>query len=170
MATDRRAQDFVRDIEVYVSGLAPDAQPAPDVTPLIEQAYTLAQRHQPEGWLRWGSSGLPITGESIAVQAEATITVLRRIGWNPSDTACRSIRDAMILATREDETGRLSEDTRYVVRDILSDLIRAMTGAPYANYELWDMHPHRKVDEVYALLGAAAAFARTYGAAEAAAA
>ncbi|MFB6507509.1 MULTISPECIES: hypothetical protein [unclassified Streptomyces] len=160
---ESRARDFVHDIEVYVLHSAPSAGPAPDVTPLIEKAHALTRRHQPEGWLRWGSSGVPITGEAIAAQAETTLAVLRRIGWNPSDTACRSIRDAMVLATREDETGLLSEDTRYVVHDILNDLIRAMTGAPYANYELWDMHPHRTVDEVYALLDAAAAFARTYG-------
>ncbi|MFJ1601523.1 hypothetical protein [Streptomyces sp. NPDC088261] len=167
MTEDRQARDFVRDVEVYVSALAPTT-PLPNTNGLIGRAYALAGEREPEGWLRWGNSGLPMSGADIAAHAETAGTVLRRIGWNPSDTACLSIRDALILSVREDETGRLSEDTRYVLVDVLNYLIRAMTGAPHANFELWDMHPRRTVDEVFGLLAAASVFARAYGRTEAA--
>ncbi|MFE2498843.1 hypothetical protein [Streptomyces scopuliridis] len=158
------AYDLAHDIEVYVAGQAAQLR-GPEVTPLIEKAHELAVRAYGEDWLHWGFSGLPLAGEQIAGHAEATIEVLRVIGWNPSDSARRSIRDGLFLA-RSTEAG-WGDDTSWRIGDLLNILIRASTGAPSAFYESWDMHPSRIVGDVYAILAAAAAYARRYGLADA---
>jgi hypothetical protein len=160
---DRVASDFVHDVQTFVAGQAP-ATPAPDFTRLIEQARGLADDGRLEGWLEWGIGGQPLTGEDLAAHAEAAIEVLHRIGWNPSFVACRGISQAMMRAVREHEYGRFSEDTRHALGRVLEDLICAETGAPYADYGVWERHPQRLLDEVVALLTAAAAYARAYGA------
>ncbi|MFE6743878.1 DUF6197 family protein [Streptomyces tubercidicus] len=155
---------FVRDVENYLAGTAVAVQPDGDRTEsLIETAFQLSLTRYRDGWLRWGSSGMPMTGEQIAAHAEAAINILRAGGWNPSCHASRSIRDALIHAETADEHQGCGMDTRMVVGDILGLLIRALTGAPTAYYETWDAHPARTVEEVFTALAAAAVFARRYG-------
>ncbi|MFD3976192.1 hypothetical protein [Streptomyces cyaneofuscatus] len=117
-----------------------------------------------------GLSGVPMTGELIASHAEAAADWLRAAGWDPSFMACRGLGDALAHAVRTDPEQRFTTDTRYALRRIFELLIRALTGAPAADYEAWDQHPARPAEEVFGLLAAAAVFARTYGPAQAAAA
>ncbi|HEX5569218.1 MAG TPA: hypothetical protein VFY14_20265 [Streptomyces sp.] len=159
------ARDFVRDVETFVAGTTAAEADRATVTSLIEKAWALSRTcHRPD-WLRWGSSGMPMTGQQIADHAEAAAQALRTAGWNPSIRAGRGIRDALIHAETT-TPGRFGYDTRRTVGDILGLLIRARTGAPHAYYETWDDHPDRTVDEVLTLLAAAAAFARRYGPAD----
>lgn len=155
-------REFARDVETFVAGTTTGQADDETVTPLIERAWALSHPHG-EGWLRWGSSGMPMTGEQIAGHAEAAARALRTAGWNPSVRAGRGIRDALIHAETNDPDRRFGYDTRLAVGDILGLLIRALTGAPHAYYETWDDHPDRTVEEVLTLLAAAAAFARRYG-------
>lgn len=104
---------------------------------------------------------MPLTGEQIAAHAEQAADSLRTAGWNPSYAARRGIRDALLHA-EDDPERRFSHDTHRALDNIFELLIRALTGAPHANYETWDRHPAR-VEEVFGLLNAAAVFARTYG-------
>ncbi|MFF9690525.1 hypothetical protein [Streptomyces sp. NPDC014623] len=164
----RRSQDletttseFVRDIEIFVAGTIAASTPASPPASLIERAWALAEDYT--DWLRWGPSGMPLTGEQIAAHAETAITTLRTAGWNPAFTAGRSISDALTHAINTDPDHRFSTDTRVALRHIFALLIRALTGAPYADYTDWDQHPARRVEEVFGLLAAAATFARTYG-------
>ncbi|GGZ18436.1 DUF6197 family protein [Streptomyces nitrosporeus] len=158
---EKTAAAFSRDVEVYVSGIT-TAQPSPDaVTPLLEEAHLLAQRWEGEDWLKWGASGMPLSGPDVAAHADAALAYLRTCGWAPRNH--RGIHRALYSTLTDDETGRLSEDTRAAARDILSRLICATTGAPYADYIAWDEHPARTVEEVLTLLAATAAYARTYG-------
>ncbi|MER5362456.1 hypothetical protein [Streptomyces sp. NPDC002785] len=153
--------EFVRDIEAFVAGTVAASSPSSTPASLIERAWNLDGDYT--DWLRWGDSGMPLTGEQIAAHAEAAITILRTAGWNPSYTAGRSIRGALVHAVNTDPDHRFSTDTRGALRNIFELLIRALTGAPYADYSDWDQHPVRKVEEVFGLLAAAATFARTYG-------
>lgn len=153
--------EFVRDIETFVAGTIAASTPSSTPASLIERAWELTDGYT--DWLRWGHSGMPLTGEQIAAHAEATITILRTAGWNPTFTAGRSISHAMAHAVTTDPDRRFSTDTRAALREIFSLLIRALTGAPYADYSDWDQHPARTVEEVFGLLMAAATFARTYG-------
>ncbi|MFE3144273.1 hypothetical protein [Streptomyces scopuliridis] len=166
---DRVARDFVHDVEVYVTGMSPPpaGDPMRTVPPLVEEAHELALIRHGKEWLAWGSSGMPLTGEQIAGHVETAAQVLHADGWNPSDTAQRGIRDALVSAEIL-EGQRFTQDTRWVIEHILNLLIRASTGAPSAFYETWDMHPSRTVGEVYTILAAAAAYARRYGLADAA--
>ncbi|MBV7674122.1 hypothetical protein STHAL_32260 [Streptomyces halstedii] len=150
--------EFVRDIETFVAGTIAATTPASTPASLIERAWALENYTD---WLRWGPSGMPLTGEQIAAHAEAALTILRTAGWNPSYTAGRGIRDALTHAQNTDH--RFSGDTRMALDWIFELLIRALTGAPRANYNDWDQHPARQVEEVFGLLTAAAIFARTYG-------
>ncbi|WP_326615330.1 hypothetical protein OG949_41225 (plasmid) [Streptomyces scopuliridis] len=161
---DRMACDFAHDVEVYVAGMSPPpvGDPMRTVPLLVEEAHELALIRHGKGWLAWGSSGMPLTGEQIAGHVETAAQVLHSDGWNPSDTAQRGIRDALVSAEILDPR-RFTEDTRWVIEHILNLLIRASTGAPSAFYETWDMHPDRTVEEVYTILAAAAAYARRYG-------
>ncbi|RAJ47286.1 hypothetical protein K388_07202 [Streptomyces sp. KhCrAH-43] len=154
--------EFVRDIETFVAGTIAASSPASTPASLIERAWALAEDYT--DWLRWGPSGMPLTGEQIALHAEAAITVLRTAGWNPSYEAGRGIRDALTHAQNTDTEHRFSGDTRMALDWIFELLIRALTGAPRATYNDWDQHPARQVEEVFGLLAAAATFARTYGA------
>jgi hypothetical protein len=152
--------EFVRDIETFVAGTIAASTPASTPTSLIERAWALENYTD---WLRWGPSGMPLTGEQIAAHAEAAITILRTVGWNPTYAAGRGMRDALTLAENTDTEHQFSGDTRMALDWIFELLIRALTGAPRANYNDWDLHPARTVEEVFGLLAAAAAFARTYG-------
>ncbi|MFJ7416370.1 hypothetical protein ACIQWZ_37055 [Streptomyces sp. NPDC098077] len=165
---EKAESGFSRDVEVYVCGIQA-TQPSPDVlTQLTAKAYALSLRRKREDWLAWGDSGMPMTGDHIAAHAEAAIRFLQTSGWAPRNH--RGIYEALNAARADDTTGRLSRDTSVAVRDILALLICATTGAPYAHYIDWDEHPARTVEEVLALLVATAAFARTYGPAQTAAA
>lgn len=150
--------EFVRDIEIFVAGTIAASSTASTPASLIERAWALEDYTD---WLRWGPSGMPLTGEQIAAHAEAALTILRTTGWNPTYTAGRGIRDALTHAQNTEH--RFSGDTRMALDWIFELLIRALTGAPRANYNDWDQHPARTVEEVFGLLAAAATFARTYG-------
>ncbi|MEV7722221.1 hypothetical protein [Streptomyces sp. NPDC088184] len=158
---EKTGVEFVRDIEAFVAGTVAASSASSTPASLIEAAWALTEDYT--DWLRWGHSGMPLTGEQIAAHADTAIDILRTAGWNPTYTAGRSIRDALTHAEKTDPHHRFSSDTRGALREIFSLLIRALTGAPYADYRDWDQHPARKVEEVFGLLGAAAAFARTYG-------
>ncbi|WNI34403.1 hypothetical protein [Streptomyces sp. ITFR-6] len=158
------ADEFVRDIETFVAGTIAASTPSSTPVSLIERAWALAEDYT--DWLRWGPSGMPMTGEQIAAHAETAITILRTAGWNPTYSAGRSISDALTHAINTDPDHRFSTDTRVALRWIFALLIRALTGAPHADYNDWDKHPARTVEEVFGLLAAAAVFARAYGDAE----
>ncbi|MER8268016.1 hypothetical protein ABT007_27895 [Streptomyces griseus] len=81
-------------------------------------------------------------------------------GDREPDSPYRSIH---LLTPPTDTEHRFSGDTRTALDWIFELLIRALTGAPRANYNDWDQHPARTVEEVFGLLAAAATFARTYG-------
>ncbi|MFE7757640.1 hypothetical protein [Streptomyces sp. NPDC057429] len=154
-------QEFVRDIETFVAGTIAASTPSSTPASLIERAWNLADGYTE--WLRWGDSGMPLTGEQIAAHAETAITILRTVGWNLTFAAGRSIGHALTHAVNSDPDHRFSSDTRAALRSVFELLIRALTGAPYADYTAWDEHPARTVEEVFGLLTAAAVFARTYG-------
>ncbi|MER6775013.1 hypothetical protein ABT389_35425 [Streptomyces bacillaris] len=160
--------EFVRDIEAFVAGTIAASTPPSTPTSLIERAWELNDSYS--DWLFWGASGMPMTGEQIAAHAEAAADYLRTAGWNPSFKAGRGIGDALAYVVNTDAEHRFSTDTRLALRSIFELLIRALTGAPFADYGIWDQHPARKVQEVFGLLAAAATFARTYGPAPAQAA
>ncbi|MFJ3481559.1 DUF6197 family protein [Streptomyces microflavus] len=153
--------EFVRDIEAFVGGTVAASTPPSTPASLIERAWALNDSYS--DWLFWGASGMPMTGEQIAAHAEAAADYLRTAGWNPSFKAGRGIDDAMTYAAKNDPEHRFSTDTRLALRSIFELLIRALTGAPFAEFVIWDQHPARKVQEVFGLLAAAAALARTYG-------
>lgn len=157
---EKTGGELVRDIEAFVAGTIAASTPPSTPTSLIERAWALEDYTD---WLRWGPSGMPLTGEQIALHAEAAITILRTAGWNPSYEAGRGIRDALTHAQNTDTEHRFSGDTRMALDWIFELLIRALTGAPRANYNDWDQHPARTVEEVFGLLAAAATFARAYG-------
>ncbi|MYS39155.1 hypothetical protein [Streptomyces sp. SID4920] len=153
--------EFVRDIEVFVAGTIAATTPPSTPASLIDRAWELAGNHT--DWLYWGPSGMPLTGEQIAAHTETAAATLRTAGWNPAHTARRGIYDALTHAEDTDPERRFSPDTRSALDNIFELLIRALTGAPHANYETWDRHPARQVEEVFGLLAAAAVFARTHG-------
>ncbi|MEU8598409.1 hypothetical protein AB0D07_32720 [Streptomyces globisporus] len=158
---DRTGHEFVQDIESFVAGTIAASTPPSTPASLIERAWALNDSYS--DWLFWGASGMRMTGEQIAAHAEAAADYLRTAGWNPSFKAGRGIGDALIYAVDTDPERRFSTDTRLALRSIFELLIRALTGAPFADYGIWDQHPARKVEEVFGLLAAAAALARAYG-------
>ncbi|MFJ9195695.1 DUF6197 family protein [Streptomyces globisporus] len=153
--------ELVQDIESFVAGTIAASTPPSTPDSLIERAWALNDSYS--DWLFWGASGMPMTGEQIAAHAEAAADYLRTAGWNPSFKAGRGIDDAMTYAVNTDPEHRFSTDTRLALRSIFELLIRALTGAPFAEFVIWDQHPARKVEEVFGLLAAAAVLARTYG-------
>ncbi|MFF8696756.1 hypothetical protein ACF08W_31535 [Streptomyces sp. NPDC015144] len=156
------ADMFVRDIETFIAGTIAATTPASTPASLLKSAWALTDDYT--DWLRWGPSGMPLTGEQIAAHAEAAARALQAEGWNPTYPAGRGIRAALVHAEATDPEHRFSGDTRIALNFIFEALIRALTGAPHASYTAWDEHPARTVEDVFGLLAAAAAFARAYGA------
>ncbi|MER7750249.1 hypothetical protein ABT013_33835 [Streptomyces bacillaris] len=54
-------------------------------------------------------------------------------------------------------------DTRSIALDVLTLLVRALTGQSDAHFAPWEARLHRTHADITALLAAAARFARTYG-------
>lgn len=151
-------------------------------TYLAEQASLLERAHErlAHRTLWWGDSGAPLTGEQIAVHAEAAdryvavpnawlphATVNERTALYMAEHGCDELAVPLLLAPRDLHTALIvtqpSQDTRYPLQTILDYLIAASTGAPCAYHDVWDGVAGRTLGEVRGLLCAASAYARRYG-------
>ncbi|MDG9687719.1 hypothetical protein QC334_34185 [Streptomyces sp. DH18] len=160
MELEKAQGELVRDIEVFVGGTIASATLPPTPASLIERAWAL---NISRDWLVWGMSGMAMTGEQIAAHADIAAAWLRAQGWNPSFQARRGIGHALAHGIDTDPDHRFSTDTQFALDRIFELLIRALTGAPHANPDVWETHPARRVEEIFGLLAAAAVFARTHG-------
>ena len=111
----------------------------------------------------FGPSGSLIPGEAVAQHLIAAADLMRDNGWDPQLYAFgsdRQIRDA-IRHTAAD--GRGDADTSYIARQLMEAALRAATGAPYVDHEVWAEKPNRTLDEVLHLMHASASLARFCG-------
>ncbi|MEV4975340.1 hypothetical protein [Streptomyces scopuliridis] len=169
---DNMGNGLVPGIETYLA----------DQSALLERCH---QRLLGYSSMWWGASGTALTGDQIAAHADAADRYLAAPNaWLPHATTEEraalymaehgvDVWDVPFLLDRRDLRTALiatqpSEDTRYVLQRILSNLIAASTGAPYALHDVWDLAPGRTLAEVRAMLCAAAAYARRYGPVDAA--
>ncbi|POX58879.1 hypothetical protein C3492_35710 [Streptomyces sp. Ru62] len=119
------------------------------------------QLHEPRTW--YGLSGTRLTGEQVAQHLEAAARLMERENWDPQVHAPfsgRHLRDAL-HSTAQDGMG--DADTQWVARTVMETLLRAHTGAPYVDYEIWSEHRDRTLTDVLNLLRAAAIVARETG-------
>ncbi|MFD7661048.1 hypothetical protein [Streptomyces sp. NPDC059788] len=126
-------------------------------TTLIDRAYDLYEQKYPAGRLWRGYAGEPLTGEQVAAHAEAAAEHLDTITWKVPDPFRPGGPGAVA-----DETAH-TESTRYVVGAVIELLIRAATGAPYADAWAWHLQPGLTADAARAMYADVAAFARHYG-------
>lgn len=97
-----------------------------------------------------GPSGTPVTGEQAAAHLDYARSLLKREGWAPGEFGLSEVLDGPV-----DQTG--------VCVSVLELIICAHTGAGAAEPRLWDKVPGRTAEQVRALLGAGAAYARRNG-------
>ncbi|MET9016874.1 hypothetical protein ABZX74_39360 [Streptomyces olivaceoviridis] len=117
--------------------------------------------YQPRTW--YGLSGAQLTGEQVAEHLEAAADLMERENWDPRQHAPfsgRHLRDALHHTARQ---GKGDADTQWVARTVMETLLRAHTGAPYVDYEVWSEHRDRTLTDVLNLLRAAATVARETG-------
>lgn len=128
------------------------AVPRVDAEALMAAAAGIARE---EGQcLQFGMSGERLVGEEVARHLEAALALMRASG-----SPCPTMPQAL------DETkwsGVGDVDSRHAARAVVELLIRAQTGAVYADYEAWNLRPGRGLEEVAGLMLLAAVFARRY--------
>ncbi|MFJ9412517.1 hypothetical protein [Streptomyces sp. NPDC101393] len=115
----------------------------------------------PRMW--WGMSGHRVTGEAVARHLEAAADLMEREGWDPqfyAPLSGHSIVDALNWTARD---GAGDADTRYIARTVTEALLRALTGAPYVDCEVWGEHSSRRLPEILTALRGASRLARLYG-------
>ncbi|MFJ3817780.1 hypothetical protein [Streptomyces sp. NPDC090056] len=117
-----------------------------------------------DGWTRVVHHG-PETGVELpAIESMSTEDmlheVLRAVREETAGLAPRTLAVALDHAARG-ETGDC--DTRDVSYDVLSRVVRALTGHEQARATAWAERLHRTHQDVADLLAAGARFARTYG-------
>lgn len=120
----------------------------------LDKAYELYEEKYSNNRLWWGYAGEPLTGEQVAAHAE---------------TAAEQLADAKATLSYTDGPGAVAgetvhtDSTRYVVGAIIELLLRAATGAPYADAWAWYLQDSLTADKARAMYTDVAAFARHYG-------
>ncbi|MFH8410732.1 hypothetical protein ACH4FX_39065 [Streptomyces sp. NPDC018019] len=124
---------------------------------LLDRAHSLYEEKYPEGRLWRGGVGESLTGEQVAVHADAAAEYIAEVDWKVPDPFRRGTPGA--AADEQTHT----ESTRYVVGAIIELLLRAEAGAPYADAWAWYLQPGLTADEAREMYHDVAAFARRYG-------
>ncbi|MFF7023022.1 hypothetical protein ACFY97_18715 [Streptomyces klenkii] len=104
--------------------------------------------------LLFGASGERLVGEDVAGHLEAALALMESRGW-PHPTIYDALEESAL-------DGAGDWDSRCAARDVMELLIRAQSGASYADYEAWNLRRGRRFEDVAALMLLAAAFARRY--------
>jgi len=141
-------------------------------------------------WTGW--SGEPVTGHDVSEHIEDVSTMLEVRGWVRSfqdeEVQVPEVNDSMkvkelllaglralrswvaapgpltlLYASLEVSRTSSDTDTREVAGRVLDTLVRAYTGSPSAQANVWAEKRGRTWDEVRGLLDAAAEFAREHG-------
>ncbi|MFE4658200.1 hypothetical protein ACFRFJ_16135 [Streptomyces hydrogenans] len=124
-------------------------------------AWAVRHLQRPESW--FGASGTKVTGEAVAAHLQAAAALMKRENWDPqlyAPSSCRTLYYALIQTAAD---GQGDDDTRDIIRDLLSCVLASATGAPYVYYEAWNEHATRTLHDVLLACDAAAAVARQYG-------
>ncbi|HLL33354.1 MAG TPA: hypothetical protein VK545_05545 [Streptomyces sp.] len=122
---------------------------------------TFEELYQPHTW--YGLSGARLTGEQVAQHLEAAARLMEREDWDPQKHAPFSGRHVWDALRSTAKDGMGDTDTQWVARKVMETLLRAHTGAPYVDYEVWSEHRDRTLTDVLALLRTAATIARETG-------
>ncbi|MEU7149183.1 hypothetical protein AB0B15_14275 [Streptomyces sp. NPDC045456] len=120
----------------------------------IDKAHDLYVQKYPDGRLWWGNAGEPLTGEQVAAHADAAAEHAADAGATLSYTAGPGAVAGKAVHT---------DGTRYAVGAIIELLLRAATGAPYADAWSWYLQDSLTADEARAMYADVAVFARRYG-------
>ncbi|WP_331721779.1 hypothetical protein OG596_38535 (plasmid) [Streptomyces sp. NBC_01102] len=116
---------------------------------------------KPETW--FGPSGTKVTGDAVAAHLQAAADLMKRESWDPQLYDRSSGRNLYYALRHTSDDGLGDDDTHRVVEDVLGVVLAAATGAPYVDYEAWNHHATRTLDEVLRACQAAATVAREYG-------
>ncbi|MFJ2060302.1 hypothetical protein ACIOMM_30795 [Streptomyces sp. NPDC087908] len=159
-----RAAELARDSYRPVwTGASGEESTGEAVARHLEAASALLEA---DGWTRTYPSATPVRTVLPAIETMSTEAMVREVLIAVRDEitatagASRTLSAALEhVAHGEDGDG----DTRYVASEILTLLIRALTGHDQAAATPWAERLHRTHQDVTALLTAGACYARTYG-------
>ncbi|MFF3843415.1 hypothetical protein [Streptomyces sp. NPDC001930] len=129
---------------------------APDL-----DALTIRHLTRPQTWN--GLSGMTVTGEAVAAHLQAVAALMERENWDPQVHTRTSRRNLYYALLNTADDGLGDDDTHHVAEDLLACVLAAATGAPYVDYETWNAHPARTLNDVLSACQAAATVASTYG-------
>ncbi|MFF8513230.1 hypothetical protein ACF064_34760 [Streptomyces sp. NPDC015492] len=117
-----------------------------------------------DGWARTYRSPTPVSTVLPAIETMSTEAMVREVLIAVRDeisaTAPRTLSAALDHVTHGEEG---DGDTRSVASEVLTLLIRALTGHDQAAATPWAERLHRTHQDVTALLTAGARYARAYG-------
>ncbi|SEE58784.1 hypothetical protein SAMN04490357_7665 [Streptomyces misionensis] len=123
-----------------------------------ETARRLAR---PETW--YGPSGTKVTGEAVAAHLQAAAALMARENWDPQPHTSSSRRNLYYALLHTGDDGLGDDDTRHVAERLLGAVLAEATGAPFVDYEAWNHHATRTLEDVLRACRATAAVAREYG-------
>ncbi|MFC9223157.1 hypothetical protein ACFT8W_20930 [Streptomyces hygroscopicus] len=116
---------------------------------------------RPETW--YGPSGTMVTGDAVAAHLQAAADLMKRENWDPQFYGRGSSRNLYYALRHTSDDGLGDDDTHHLAENILGAILAAATGAPFVDYETWNHHATRTLDDVLRACQAAAAVAREYG-------
>ncbi|MFI8769507.1 hypothetical protein ACIGN6_32010 [Streptomyces sp. NPDC053792] len=173
MTTTITAAVFTDEVLVRAAGLVKDSyRPVWTGASGEESTGESVARHleaaagllEADGWIhtyhhgRAASTALPAI-ESMSTE-EMVREVLREVREETAATAPRTLSMALDHVAHG---GEGDADTRDVAYEVLTLVVRALTGHEQARATAWAERLQRTHQDVTALLGAGARFARTYG-------
>ncbi|MGW2181235.1 DUF6197 family protein [Streptomyces sp. NPDC001732] len=124
-------------------------------------APTARHLARPETW--YGPSGTKVTGDAVAAHLQAAANLMTRENWDPQLYASGSGRSLYYALVHTADDGLGDGDTHRVAESVLGAVLESATGAPFVDYEAWNRHATRTLDDVLRACRAAAAVAREYG-------
>ncbi|MFE7429791.1 hypothetical protein [Streptomyces sp. NPDC057545] len=116
---------------------------------------------RPDAW--YGPSGMKVTGGAVAAHIQAAASLMERENWDPQFYASGSGRNLYYALQHTSDDGLGDGDTHRVAETVLGAVLESATGASFVDYEAWNHHATRTLDDVLRACQAAAAVAREHG-------
>ncbi|MFF7780406.1 hypothetical protein ACFZCG_39085 [Streptomyces tanashiensis] len=117
-----------------------------------------------DGWTRTSSYGLAPSAELPAIESMSTRAMVREVLLEVREETAATAPRTLSMALDHTARGEDGDtDTRDVAYEVLTLVVRALTGHDQARATAWAERQHRTHEDVTALLAAGARFARTYG-------
>ncbi|SEE61271.1 hypothetical protein [Streptomyces sp. TLI_105] len=156
-----RAAGLVKDSYRPVwTGASGEESTGESVARHLEAAVALLET---DGWTRMSNYGPAVSAELPAIESMSTQAMVREVLLAVREETAPAPRTLSAALDHAARGGDGDADTRDVAYEVLTLVVRALTGHDQARATAWAERLHRTREDVTALLAAGARFARAYG-------